>query len=88
VFNPVPDEEEYYGLAVRPDGRIVAQAWTAAGMALRVFDANGNTDPAFGENGRVLMDLTYAQQLRTSGQNSEATYSDRHPFRSGFRPCN
>lgn len=25
--------------------------------------------------------------LRTTGQNLRAVYPDRHPFRSGFRPC-
>lgn len=43
--------------------------------------------------GRVAADgtidtSTTTTAFRTTGQNSKIAYSVRHPFRSGFRPCN
>ncbi|MER7463030.1 calcium-binding protein [Streptomyces sp. NPDC097981] len=48
-----PGEDAAQGVAVQPDGRIVATGYANLDFALVRYTANGTPDPAFGTGGRV-----------------------------------
>jgi uncharacterized delta-60 repeat protein len=42
-----------YGVAVQPDGKVVAAGWDSSGLAVFRIDTDGSLDPTFGEGGIV-----------------------------------
>jgi uncharacterized delta-60 repeat protein len=55
------------GVAIAPDGKIVAAGRTASDLALARFDSDGSVDPTFGQSGLALASWSAAPLAGCSG---------------------
>jgi uncharacterized delta-60 repeat protein len=63
-------EDRIYGVAIQPDGKIIAAGWCDAGggndFALARFNPGGSVDTSFGSQGRVNTDFFHSSDTATA----------------------
>jgi uncharacterized delta-60 repeat protein len=57
--------DEIWGIALEPDGRIVAAGRTGTNLAVARYNADGSLDPTFGVGGKVVTDLGSTEVARS-----------------------
>lgn len=67
AVTPVRADSIIFGIALQPDGKIVAAGWTPGSeYALARYDSQGRLDPSFGGDGIVINELYTYNGLQTS----------------------